>query len=57
MSTCPKDKFSPENINYCEDFLTYMSAVDPYKIKCFNEAGFKLADVAKANYGHSLVGA
>jgi len=33
-----------------------MSAVD-YKIKCFDEAGFKLPDVAKANYGHSLVGA
>jgi len=27
------------------------------QIKCFDEAGFKLADVAKANYGHSLVGA
>jgi len=34
-----------------------MSAVDSYKVKCFDEAGFKLPDVAKANYGHSLVGA
>ena len=34
-----------------------MSAVDPYEIKCFDEAGFKLPDVLKANYGHSLVGA
>ena len=54
--TRPIDKFSPENINYCQDFLTYMSAVDSYKVKCFDEAGFKLPDVAKANYGHSLVG-
>ena len=48
-SSLPNDKFSLENVNYCQDFLNYMSTVDPYSIKCFDEAGFKLPDVAKAN--------
>ena len=33
-----------------------MSSVEPYFIKCLDEAGFKLPDVAKPNYGHSVVG-
>ena len=55
-STRPIDKFSLENVNYCQDFLNYMSTVDPYSIKCFVEAGFNLPDVAKAKYGHCVVG-
>ena len=53
----PINKFSPENVDYsCQDFLNYMSTVDPYKIKCFNEAGFKMPDVTNPHYGHSVVG-
>ena len=55
-SNRPLNKFSPENINYCQDFLDYMSTVDPCKIKCFDEAGFKMPDVVNPNYGHSAVG-
>jgi len=55
-SNRPINKFSPENVNYCQDFLDYMSTVDPCKIKCFDEAGFKLPDVANPNCGHSAVG-
>ena len=33
-----------------------MSSVEPYFIKCLDEAGFKLPDVAKPNYGHLVVG-
>lgn len=55
-SNRPTYKLSPENINYCQDFLNYMSTVDPYCIKCFDEAGFELPDVANKNYGHSNVG-
>ena len=55
-SNRPINKFSPENVNYCQDFLDYMSNVDPCKIKCFDEAGFKMPDVANPNYGHSAVG-
>ncbi|XP_031570103.1 uncharacterized protein LOC116304502 [Actinia tenebrosa] len=55
-SNRPTNKFSQENIDYCQDFLTYLSTVDPYRIKCFDEAGFKLPDVANPHYGHSNVG-
>ena len=45
-SNRPINKFLPENVNYCQEFLDYMSAVDPCKIKCFDEAGFKMPDFA-----------
>ena len=52
MSTFKYKKFTPENVNYCEDFLSYFRS--PYKLKFFDEAGFALPSVGKANYGHSL---
>ena len=39
-----QEKFIPENIDYCQDFLNYLSGVDPCKIKCFDEAGFRSPD-------------
>ena len=50
------EKFTPENIQYCEDFLNYISTVDPHQLKYFDEAGIKLPDIANPNYGHLLVG-
>ena len=50
-----QEKFIPENIDYCQDFLNYLSGVDPCKIKCFDEAGFRLPDCSRPNYGHSQV--
>lgn len=50
-----QEKFTPENIDYCQYFLTYLSTVDPYKVKFFDEAGFRLPDCARPNYGHSPV--
>ena len=50
------DKFTPANVNYCQEFLNYISSVDPYKLKFFDESGIKLPDVGRPNYGHSLVG-
>lgn len=55
LSRAKQDKFTPENIDYCQDFLNYLSSVDPYKIKCFDEAGFRLPDCGRPNYGHSPV--
>ena len=49
------EKFTPDNVDYCQGFLTYVSALNPYKLKYFDEAGFALPGVGKANYGHSLV--
>ena len=54
------EKFTLENVDYCQDFLNYVSSVDPYKLKFFDEAGFALPGVGKANYGtghpHNLSG-
>lgn len=50
------EKFSTENLNYCQEFVNYIYTVDPYKLKFFDESGIKLPDVGKPNYGHSLIG-
>ena len=42
-----------ENVDYCQDFLSYVNSVDPYKLKFFDEAGLALPVVGKANYWHS----
>ena len=55
MSRARAEKFTPENTDYCQDFLDYMCTVDPYRINFFDEAGFRLPDVGKSNYGHSLI--
>jgi len=50
------EKFTPENLNYCQQFLNYIHTVNPYKLKFFDESGIKLPDVGRPNYGHSLIG-
>ena len=50
ISRAKAEKFTPANINYCQDFLNFMSSVDPHRIKCFDEAGFQLPDVGKPNW-------
>ena len=50
------EKFTPENIGYCQEFLNYISTVDPFKLKFFDESGVKRPDIANPNYGHSSVG-
>ncbi|XP_068761267.1 uncharacterized protein [Montipora capricornis] len=50
------EKFSPENLNYCQEFVNYIYTVDPYKLKFFDESGIKLPDVGRPNYRHSLIG-
>lgn len=34
------EKFTPENIAYCESYINFMSTVDPFRVKFFDEAGF-----------------
>lgn len=51
-----QQKFTPENNDYCQDFLNYqLSRIDPCMIKYFNEAGFRLPDCGLPSYGHSPV--
>lgn len=55
LSRASLDKLNPANVNYCQDFLNFMSNVDPYRVKCFDESGFRMPDVCRPNYGHSVV--
>jgi len=50
------EKFTPANIAYCQAYVDYISTIDPYRLKFFDESGFKLPNVANPSYGHSLVG-
>lgn len=50
------EKFTPANIAYCQAYVNYISTIDPYKIKFFDETGIKLPDVANPSYGHSPTG-
>ena len=50
------EKFTPENIEHCQEFINYITTVDPYRLKFFDEGGIKLPDIGSPKYGHSLVG-
>ena len=54
LSQTGNNKFTEENINYCQDFLDFMSQVEPYRLKFFDECGVALLDCNK-HYGHSVV--
>ena len=57
MVTPASEKFTPQNIDSCQDFLDYISTVEPYRLKYFDESGINLPDVGNPKYGHSSVGA
>ena len=46
------EKFTPQDIAYCQAFLDYMATVPKHKIKFFDEAGLNLL-VCNPVYGHS----
>ena len=48
------EKFTEQNIEYCQAFLDYISTVDPRELKF--KSGLKLPGVANPNYGHSRIG-
>ena len=55
FSRANDNKFTNENIDYCQDFLENMSQVDPYRLKLFfDESGVELQD-CNNRYGHSVV--
>ena len=45
-----KNKFSAGNVNYSQDYLNFISQIDPYKLIFFDEMGVNLSK----RYGHSL---
>lgn len=48
-------RFTLQNLRYTQAYLDYIFAQDPYKVKYFDESGFKIS-VANRNFGHSKVG-
>jgi transposase len=48
-----KNKFYEANVNYSQDYLNFISQIDPYRLKFFDEMGVSLYDSNK-RYGHSL---
>ena len=50
------EKLTDTNLNYCQEYLDYITTVNPSKLKFSDECGIKLPDVGRPNYGHSLIG-
>ena len=48
------EKFTPDNIAYCQSYVNFMGTLDPFRVNFFDEAGFKLPDCAIPKYGHSV---
>ena len=42
MTRPAAEKFTDNNIAYCQAFIDYISTVDPYRLKFFDETGLKL---------------
>ena len=52
LTKAKAEKFTPQNIAYCQAFLDYMATVPKHKVKFFDEAGLDLL-VCNPVYGHS----
>nr|XP_022312415.1 uncharacterized protein LOC111117558 [Crassostrea virginica] len=50
-----KNRFTPQNMNYTQNFLNYVGQKDPFSLKFMDEMGVKLSDGQNV-YGHSLKG-
>ena len=47
MSRNVTHKLTRANVDYCQDFLNYMSNVDSFRLKFFDESGVSLYDCNK----------
>lgn len=51
-----KERFTPNNMQYTQAFLNYISRQNPYKLKFFDESGFNMPDSIRRKYGHAPLG-
>ena len=51
LTKAKAEKFTPQNIAYCQAFLDYMAIVPKHKVKFFYQAGLALL-VCNPVYGH-----
>ena len=54
LTKAKAEKFTPQNIAYCQAFLNYMVTVPKHKVKFFDEAGLDLS-VSNPVYGISKI--
>ena len=52
LTRCAANKFTNDNIHYCQQFVNYMSGVRAENIKFFDEAGINL-QVCNPTHGHA----
>ena len=55
LTKVKKEKFTAENLAYCNAFVNYLATVPPNKLKFFDEAGVNLT-TSNPVYGHSKCG-
>jgi transposase len=54
MTKCATERSTDGNMRYSQAFLDFLHQINPYKLKFMDESGFRLPDVGKPSYGHSL---
>ena len=52
LAKAKAEKFTPQNVAYCQQFLNYMATVPKHRVKFYDEAGLDLL-VRNPVYGHS----
>ena len=55
LTKASSEKFTPENLAYCQQFIDTVSSLPPKKLKFFDETGFHWG-IGKPVYGNSLKG-
>lgn len=55
LMTPSKERFTVPNLMYTQAYIDVLHQADPYKLKCFDESGFKLPNIGNALYGHAPV--
>ena len=55
LTKASSEKFNPENLAYCQQFIDTVSSLPPEKLKFFDEAGFHCG-IGRPVYGNSLKG-
>ena len=55
LTAIKPEKFTQDNIRYCQEFLNYMATVPKVKTKFYDESGIDFT-VCNATYGHSKIG-
>ncbi len=56
VTNVKRDKFSPANIAYAQNYLDFMAGIDPARVKFMDEAGVEMSSAGVRTYGHAPIG-